>query len=93
MNGQPAYLIDTILAQVETAIARHHAGEAAPLSTTLLQNISADLRRVRAGWPLLAVGCGHAVSDWPEESELRKDLLDAAYRLERARQKQGSRHS
>ena len=91
MNEQSEHLIDTTLARIEAAIARHHAGEAEPLSSALLQIISNEIRQVRAEWPLRAVGYGRFIIDWPDNSEIRSDLIDAAYEMERARQKDAKR--
>lgn len=91
MNEQLEHIIDTTLARIEAAIARHHAGEAEPLPTALLQTISNEIRQVRVEWPLRAVGYGRFIIDWPDDSEIRSNLIDAAYQIERARQKDAKR--
>lgn len=91
MNEQLEHLIDRTLAQIEAAIAHHNAGEIEPLPSALLQSISKDIRQVRAEWPLRAAGYGRFIIDWPDDSEIRSDLIDVAYQMERARQKESTR--
>lgn len=91
MNERLEDLLNRTLARIDAAIAGNHTKDAEQLPNVLLFRISNDIRQVRCAWPLRAVGYGRFVIDWPNDSEFRSQLIDAAYQIERAREKDAKR--